>query len=249
VSDLPNGDLVTGSADTQVRVWTKDAGRVASDEVLKSHDDFIKLAEQAKNADGISDDMIADPIVLTTEGKPGEIKVVKMEEGPTVFQYDAQSKEWQKVGLAVGQAKAKPKINGVEYDHVTEVQIDDKSIKLGFNNYEDPMEVATAFCTRYGIDLDERINIVNHLRPFASAKARANWLKEQALEKDHTDVNLYYILSVLGTMAYVSETAKKDMLEAFDETLKEAIKKGQAAKTQATVDVANEAHKVMYLKV
>jgi len=472
VAGLPNGDLVTGSADTQVRLWTRDKSRKASDEAIKSHDDLVKMAAVAAGADSINPDMLADPIVLTTEGKPGEIKVVQMEEGPTVFQYDAQKKEWTKVGLAMGQAKAKPKIGGVEYDHVTEVQIDNKKIQLGFNRWQDPLEVATAFCHRYQIDLDDRINIVNHLKPYASSQARNKWLKEQAekenqrlrhipahkitryeitskwkmtkmkeklleengklllneeavdvkskeaawdglmealkdpgrfpgtqllgaqqslvmamlkwptanilavmdmcrvmclnesflkytaegdefwklinmhlesddctlvqrmlvcklvanwmakrprtqeerqgkynealgarlsevlsnlsecassdkevhrkayiilclnvilwlgklqvrendiylvmssglceaLEKDHNDVNLYYILSVLGTMAFVSKSTKEEIKDSFEDVVKDAIKKGQAAKTKSTVEIANEVHRVFFLQ-
>jgi len=183
VGCLPNGDLLSGAADTNVRIWTLNPERVADKEVLQSHEDFLKLALQAKNLDDIDEAQISDASVLTMPGAPGAIKIVRQPEGPTVFQYDAAKSEWVKVGLAVGKKQAKPNINGVDYDFVTDVQVDKRSIKLGFNKWQDPVDVARKFCVRYGIQVDEAQQIIQHLRPMADPVARQKYLMEQEEKK------------------------------------------------------------------
>jgi len=183
VGCLPNGDLLSAGADTNVRIWTLDPTRVADKDVLQSHEDFLKLALQAKNLDDIDDSQISDPSVLTKPGAPGAIKIVRQPEGPTVFQYDASKSEWMKVGLAMGKKQAKPNVDGVEYDFVTDVQVNKRSIKLGFNKWQDPVDVARKFCVRYGIQVDEAPQIIAHLTPMADPVARQKYLTEQEEKK------------------------------------------------------------------
>jgi len=184
VGCLPNGDLLSGAADTNIRIWTLDPNRVADKEVLQSHEDFLKLALQAKNLDDIDESQISDSSVLTKPGAPGAIKIVRQSEGPTVFQYDAAKSEWVKVGLAMGKKQAKPQVDGIEYDFVTDVQIDKRSIKLGFNKWQDPVDVARKFCVRYGIQVDEAPQIIQHLLPMADAVARKRYLMEEEQKKN-----------------------------------------------------------------
>ncbi len=68
----------------------------------------------------------------------------------------------------------KPQINGVYYDFVTHIDVNDRDgrIALGFNKDDDPKEVARNWCITNSVDLDLAPQIMEHLIPMVDPMAR-----------------------------------------------------------------------------
>ncbi len=145
VKALPNGDFATGCADRVLRIFTRSADRLASDIELAQFDELVQLVATAGGGGGMTgfdNSTLPDESALLVPGKKdGAIKVVMTKlKGPYVFKWNATTQKWDEVGEALGQKAGagglvpRPKINGIEYDFVTDVFVTDtKSVQLGFN--------------------------------------------------------------------------------------------------------------------
>ena len=78
--------------------------------------------------------------LLQAGTKDGENKIVRVEgRGAIVYKWAASKMEWEEIGQAVGKGGGKKlhreKVHGVEYDHVTDVVVQEgfPPIQLGFN--------------------------------------------------------------------------------------------------------------------
>eukprot|EP01083_Nonionella_stella_P295466 1004226_1 len=197
---LTNGDIVTG-ADSAVRVFSADSARQV-DEKMQAEYEMICRAQATDGEGGsvkqLDESQYPGPESLKGPGaQNGEMKIVNMPEGLTVFQWDEPGDKWNKVGLAMGEAltdadtstissgsRRKTTLDGVEYDHVTHIYVtEDRHESLGFNVDDDPQEVAIAFCDRHAVDRSSVSEILSHLQPLADPIARSQRLKREAAER------------------------------------------------------------------
>ncbi|XP_062515038.1 phospholipase A-2-activating protein-like isoform X2 [Corticium candelabrum] len=153
---LENGDIVTGANDGGIRIFTHSYSRVASESEIQAFHQQIAAQQVPSNQVGdlkLSD--LSGPEALDRPGlKDGQTKVVKVDGKPEVYQWEAASQQWKKIGDvvdAVGSGR-RQLLHGKEYDYVFDVQLDmDTSpqsgppLKLGYNTSEDPWFAAQRF--------------------------------------------------------------------------------------------------------
>lgn len=150
---LPNSDIVTGSSDGVVRVFSKDHARQASEDVLKCYEEEIeamfKVSSQELGGVKISD--LPGKEALYEPGKSdGQTKLVREGTQVTVYSWSATQKEWTKVGDVAGaneENSGKSLHQGKEYDYVFSIDIKDgvPPLKLPYNLNEDPWFAAQKF--------------------------------------------------------------------------------------------------------
>lgn len=153
VTFLPNSDIVTGSSDGVVRVFSKDPDRQANEDVLKTYEQEIeamfKISSQELGGVKISD--LPGKEALYEPGRSdGQTKLVREGTIVTVYSWSAVQKEWTKVGDVAGaneENSGKTLHEGKEYDYVFSIDIKDgvPPLKLPYNLSEDPWFSAQKF--------------------------------------------------------------------------------------------------------
>ncbi|XP_013178100.1 PREDICTED: phospholipase A-2-activating protein-like [Papilio xuthus] len=153
VTCLDNGDIVTGSSDGVIRVFTKDPARYADEATIKTFEEEVeKMQFAAKQEIGgykLSD--IPGPEVLLEAGKTdGQTKLVRRGTNVKCYSWSAAECTWNEVGDVMGAqppTEGKTMYQGKEYDYVFSVDIKDGAppIKLPYNKTEDPWVAAQAF--------------------------------------------------------------------------------------------------------
>ena len=185
VCALGNGDIVTVCADRSARVFTRTPERTAPKEEL---DAFEQLSQMAAVQGMAAMDPSTLPGVeaLSKPGaKDGAIKVVNVEgRGAIVYQWKQAETTWEELGEAVGRSN-KQKLNGKEYDFVTDIFITPEvSRKLGFNKDDEAERVAADFCNINGLTPDFRDQIIAHVQPLLDPRARAHRLERERKEQE-----------------------------------------------------------------
>ncbi|KAK0547024.1 hypothetical protein OC846_002030 [Tilletia horrida] len=151
VATLENGDIVCGSSDSVVRVFTRDAKRVAETAELQSFEQSV--ASQSLNKTQVGDvkkDDLPGLEALSQPGtKEGQTKMVRNGDIVEAHQWDAGVGRWNKIGEVVGGvgSGSKKLYEGKEYDYVFEVDIADgvPPLKLPYNLSENPYTAAAKF--------------------------------------------------------------------------------------------------------
>ncbi|PSN46406.1 Phospholipase A-2-activating protein [Blattella germanica] len=156
VACLQNGDIVTGSSDGLVRVFSADSSRQADDALQQ------QFAEEVANTSVSAEQELGGMKISELPGKEalyepgrtdGQTKLIR--EGTKVFCYNwsSASNEWVKVGDVMGASggtqstSGKQLFKGKEYDYVFSVDIEDGKppLKLPYNANEDPWFAAQKF--------------------------------------------------------------------------------------------------------
>ncbi|CAB0033096.1 unnamed protein product [Trichogramma brassicae] len=147
---LPNTDIVCGTSDGVVRVFTADSQRFADPESMQKFEEAVAKDQIISGAAQDKDLKAFDPSALTEPGKKdGDIKLIK--EGSSVKAYSWSQRElkWNIVGDVLGKNNecGKKLHNGIEYDYVFSVDIQDgvPPLKLPYNKGQDPFVVAQKF--------------------------------------------------------------------------------------------------------
>ncbi|XP_034241112.1 phospholipase A-2-activating protein [Thrips palmi] len=153
VAYLPNSDIVTGSSDGVVRVFSRDPMRQASEDVQKCYEAEIeamfKVSSQELGGVKISD--LPGKEALFEPGKSdGQTRLIREGTKVTVYSWSAEQKDWTKVGDVAGaneENSGKSLHQGKEYDFVFSIDIKDgvPPLKLPYNVSEDPWVVAQKF--------------------------------------------------------------------------------------------------------
>lgn len=148
------GDIVTGSSDGIIRVFTSDKDRTATPEVLAAYDVAVETrqTEQSKELGGVKVNDIPGPESLLQEGTEGQTRLVRQPNGK-ILCYQWTKGTWECVGDVMGasggttQTSGKTLYQGAEYDFVFNVDIEDGAppLKLPFNKTEDPWLAAQKF--------------------------------------------------------------------------------------------------------
>lgn len=156
LEQLNNGDIVSGSSDGVVRIFSACPARYADPEVIMSFEK--EVADAMRNTElelgGIKVKDLPDKSVLEQPGqKDGQTKIVKDGEALYAYSWSQNEKKWKKIGDVMGASggtaatSGKQLYNGIEYDYVFSVDIQDgvPPLKLPYNRGQDPWHVAQKF--------------------------------------------------------------------------------------------------------
>ncbi|XP_059618044.1 phospholipase A-2-activating protein [Phlebotomus argentipes] len=172
VACLRNGDIVTGSSDGIVRIFTRDPARMAPADVLAAYQTSVDVWQKEHSAElgGIKVNDLPGPESLYMEGTEGQTRIVRQPNGKIeCFQWTRGS--WQLVGDVTGASggtnasSGKTLYQGKEYDYVFSVDVEDGAppIKLPYNRGQDPWYVAQEFIHKHNLPqvyLDQVANFV-----------------------------------------------------------------------------------------
>ncbi|XP_026739639.1 phospholipase A-2-activating protein [Trichoplusia ni] len=159
ITCLDNGDIVTGSSDGVVRVFTKDPARYADENTLKLFEEEVAKMQAASQQEigGFKLSELPGPEVLLEPGKAdGQTKLVRRGTNVKCYSWSAADCSWNEVGDVMGappSSEGKTMFQGKEYDFVFSVDIKDGAppIKLPFNKTEDPWVAAQAFIHKHNL--------------------------------------------------------------------------------------------------
>lgn len=173
VACLSNGDVVTGSSDGALRVFTSDPDRYAAHETLAAFEEEVSHSVLAAQQDlgGMKISELPGRECLFIPGKSdGETKMVREGEKVGCYSWSAAEKKWDKVGDVVGASGATQNTSGKvlhegkEYDYVFAVDLEgQKALKLPYNVTEDPWFAAQKFIDKNELSqlfLDQVANFI-----------------------------------------------------------------------------------------
>ncbi|KAL0132928.1 hypothetical protein PUN28_000573 [Cardiocondyla obscurior] len=150
-----NGDLVAGSSDGAVRIFSCDPERYANREMLEAFEK--EVATTTLNAQVIGDINIKDlpdsRVLLQPGQRDGQTKIVNEGDAVRAYSWSQSEQRWIKIGDVMGSSGGTPAtsgkqlFNGIEYDYVFSVDIQDgvPPLKLPYNKGQDPWHVAQEF--------------------------------------------------------------------------------------------------------
>ncbi|XP_054743311.1 phospholipase A-2-activating protein-like [Anastrepha obliqua] len=173
VACLKNGDIVTGSSDGVVRVFTKDPARYANELTMNAfkHAVETRKSQMSDEIGGVKKTDLPGPEALLRNGtREGQTKMVRHQDG-SVKCYSWELGQWNLIGDVTGASggsqasSGKTLYEGKEYDFVFSVDISDTEppIKLPYNLSEDPWKAAQGFIHRNNLPqayLDEVANFI-----------------------------------------------------------------------------------------
>ncbi|KAK4151108.1 PUL domain-containing protein [Chaetomidium leptoderma] len=150
-----NGDIVSGASDNVVRVFTRNADRMAPAEALSEFEQSVQASAipQQQLGPSINKEQLNPKAWLATNAgkKDGQITTVLEEDGTIgAYQWSLSEQRWVHVGTVVdstGSSGRKVQYNGQEYDFVFDVDIEEGKppLKLPYNLSENPYDAATKF--------------------------------------------------------------------------------------------------------
>ncbi|GAB6028809.1 hypothetical protein CHUAL_004620 [Chamberlinius hualienensis] len=172
VAALSNGDVVTGTSDGTVRIFTSDPERRASPEEIKAFDEEVANSTISTGEIGnLKINELPGKESLYEPGKrDGQTKLVREDGKVGVYQWNAEDYQWFKIGDAVGSTESSTSSSKVqygdkEYDYVFDVDIEEGKppLKLPYNVTEDPWFAAQKFLDNNNISqlyLDQVANFI-----------------------------------------------------------------------------------------
>ena len=179
VRSLPNGDLVTGCPQGRTTIWTRDQSRTAAPEVVNTYNrKTFETRSLIAAKTGRQLDVTTLPLFEQRKAhvgtEDGEIRQFNKGGKAFTFRWDAASRAWVELGEATGNTKQE--VDGVYYDRVLPVEIDLpgqglSNVKLGFNDGDNPYNVALKFCAKHKIDAQQVGQIVEFINQNRSAAA------------------------------------------------------------------------------
>uniref|UniRef100_A0A182WFH9 Phospholipase A-2-activating protein n=1 Tax=Anopheles minimus TaxID=112268 RepID=A0A182WFH9_9DIPT len=185
VAGLRNGDIVAGTSDAIVRVFTQSQERAAPEESLAAYRVAVevRLSESAKQLGGMNVNDLPGPESLLSEGRDGQTRIVRHPNGK-ILCYRWTNGKWDCVGDVMGASDGdtgKQLYEGREYDYVFSVNLSDDApnLKLPYNRGEDPWFVAQRFIHKHNLPqayLDQVANFIvknSDSAPVASATANS----------------------------------------------------------------------------
>ena len=167
-----NGDIVTGSSDNIIRVFSKDSTRQANAEAIQAFDASVKgsAIPQQQVGEINKEKLIARSDLSQRSGKnDGQIVMAREDDGSvTAHSWSISEQKWIEVGTVVDATTSGKKVgyNGREYDYVFDVDIEDGKppLKLPYNATQNPYDAATKFINDNELPigyLDQVVNFIN----------------------------------------------------------------------------------------
>lgn len=164
---LPNGDILVGSSDKLIRIFTTTQDRRATQEQIALLNKEVESTALNSKAIEFDESKLSPLEILNKPGqKEGQIVVVKSPAG-VIEAHQFSSNKWTKVGDVVNSSSSDKKIEfeGKRYDYVFDVDIEDGSdpLKLPVNITDNVYEVADKFILKYELPQSYRDQIVNFI--------------------------------------------------------------------------------------
>lgn len=148
------GDIVSGTSDGVIRIFTRSPDRVATADAIQNFDEAVKSSAIPQQQVGdINKEKLPGPEFLTTKAgtKEGQVQMIREENGSvSAHTWSSGAQTWVNVGTVVDAAASsgrKTEYQGKEYDFVFDVAIEEgqPSLKLPYNLSENPYDAATKF--------------------------------------------------------------------------------------------------------
>nr|XP_022905059.1 phospholipase A-2-activating protein [Onthophagus taurus] len=171
---LKNGDIVTGSSDGAIRIFTQDESRFASEDALKAYDEEV-MALQKQTSQEIGGYKVSDlpgkEALYDPGKKAGQMKMIREPQGVVAYTWveDGDNSHWEKVGDVLGgtdkSQEGKTMFEGKAYDFVFSVDVEDGKppLKLPYNKGDDPYTAAHMFLSKYNLPaiyLDQVVDFI-----------------------------------------------------------------------------------------
>ncbi|KAG7212515.1 hypothetical protein KM043_012825 [Ampulex compressa] len=171
---LQNGDIVAGSSDSMVRIFSADPARYADPDNLQKFEKEVadsKLYAQ-QELGGIKIKDLPGPQALQQVGqRDGQTKLINEGGSVKAYSWSQSDQKWIQIGDVMGASggttatSGKPLYNGKEYDYVFSIDIADgmPALKLPYNIGQDPWHVAQKFIHDNGLSqlfLDQIANFI-----------------------------------------------------------------------------------------
>lgn len=166
-----NGDIVSGTSDGVIRIFTRDPDRAANPEITQQFEEAVSSSSIPQQQMGqINKEKLPGPEFLTSKAgtKEGQVQMIKEANGSvTAHTWSTGAQSWINVGTvvdAVGSSGRKVEYGGKSYDYVFDVAIEEgqPSLKLPFNLSDNPYDAATKFIN----DNELSINYLDQVAQF-----------------------------------------------------------------------------------
>lgn len=164
VAIMDNGDIVTGSSDSIVRLFTFSNDRKASAEECKAFDDSVAASTIPSQTTNIPNNLPGLEALSGPGSKEGEVKMIRT--SPDLVEaHQWSGGVWTKIGEVMGATSKKVEYEGKDYDFVFDVDIAEGQppLKLPYNTEENPYEAANRFITKYELDVGFQGQIVKFI--------------------------------------------------------------------------------------
>ncbi|XP_060055647.1 phospholipase A-2-activating protein isoform X2 [Erinaceus europaeus] len=154
---LDNGDIVVGSSDGIIRVFTESEDRTASADEIKSFEKELSRATiDSKTGDlgDINAEQLPGREHLNEPGtREGQTRLIRDGEKVEAYQWSVSERRWIKIGDVVGSSGANQRTSGKvlyegkEFDYVFSIDVNEggPSYKLPYNISDDPWLAAYNF--------------------------------------------------------------------------------------------------------
>jgi phospholipase A-2-activating protein len=151
---LPNGDLATCCQDGTLRIFTRATDRMAP---LAEREQYAKMVQEAhqKQTSGPSPEEVAKLPLWEQHAQhrgtsEGQVQLFNKGGIAIAAQWSMASQTWIKVGQLMGSSAVGGTIDGVAYDHVFPIEVDQTGggvaeLQIGYQNGENPFVAAQRF--------------------------------------------------------------------------------------------------------
>lgn len=172
---LENGDVVVGSSDGIIRVFTESSERMASAEELEAFETELSSSTIDPKTEDLGDidvNQLPGREHLDEPGtRDGQTRLIKVDNNVEAYQWSAAEGRWTKIGDVVGssgatqQTSGKVLYEGKEYDYVFSIDVNESgpSFKLPYNITDDPWLTAHNFLQKNDLNpmfLDQVANFI-----------------------------------------------------------------------------------------
>lgn len=174
VACLSNGDIVTGSSDGLLRIFTQEENRIASEELLNKFTEEVNalIRQNMKEIGGYKVSDLPGREALYDPGKTaGQNKMIREGGGVVLYTWveDGDKSHWEKVGEVLGGTEkddsGKTNFEGKMYDFVFSVDVEDGKppLKLPYNKGDDPYKAAHAFLQKHMLPAEYLEQVVDFI--------------------------------------------------------------------------------------
>ncbi|EGV62251.1 PFU-domain-containing protein [Yamadazyma tenuis ATCC 10573] len=192
-------DIVVGSSDNSIRIFTSDPERYAAKEDLERFEESVKTSTIAEQSVDINKTDVPGYERLEVHGTEGQTVMVKSPVG-VIEAYQWSNGQWNKIGDVVGSSASSDKKvhNGKEYDYVFDVDFEDGKppLKLPYNAGDNTYTVANQFLA----DNELPASYVQDVVAFLEKNTQGVSLTETS---DSVETKAQVSLSVLPVTQYI----------------------------------------------
>lgn len=178
VAFLGNGDLASGCSDGVARIWSRDALRRASDDMIAAFEAQLEMYESKKTAKSGGDGeaggeklKLYNPTALQKPGThDGQTIVVEEGANGVAYSWNENARDWERVGEVMVDGAG----GGWDFSFDVDIADNQPKIKLQANVGDDAYEVADRFITQNNLPTSYKEQIVQFLITNTQGKVNIN---------------------------------------------------------------------------